>query len=411
MTTMPAIQTFNFPSATSGGNILVLAQAPVIILKGPAFRLLAWVYLNDTGGSINMTAFATEVLSIGVTTYGSNPPELFGTLADADHNSFLIQGGVVPTNQWVMLEMVCSQGGTLTGLINGVEVASTAAPTTVPLESNTLTNYVGDNFNGIFQQPFEGMIQSVLLVDAVDYADATQFFAIMPSNAISSWGSSVVTPQGTASITTLAASPSTPYSTLFDTLPPAPTSLSDPQPPSASSGPTFQMVVPSSDTTVYMLLSIEQDWLALVSLLGQPNTTTEQDVSVTTGVEFSSSETQTLGATLGLSAGFDIGLFSSQLNLTLSWSDSFTQTITVDEETTTTKSEKIDNPTVETLGWWWQEQISASTLKFVNDFGLTAATVPNPVNAIEAMTYPAASQGKLRLVDAKAGKPAMRAAE
>lgn len=399
----PSVYAFDF---SSPGAVTIGAGAPAIIMKNGTVHVLAWIYVNSAGMPDDQKVYAVaDSLILGVANVGG-VPVLYPEVWDAEGNHFTFAAGQIPTNQWALVEMLWIQGESLTGFVNGVQVQS------VPVSNNPLlapdasgTSSIGAGWNGNFQ--FSGMVQSVLMTNAADQT-ATQGFAIQTSGAISNWGSDGVTLHGGASITNaLASPPCTPYGTQLQ--PPAPTYVGEQLPASAPANAPFTMVVPSSDSSTYTILTLTQAWQQLAEITGQPGVDTGYEVDVTTGISISDSETQTLGVSLGLQAGFNIGIFSAQVNLTLSYSESFTEELSITEQTTIAKKFEIDKPSVTTTGVWWQLVPTLTTFQVVNGANTVSASVSDPLPDIFATAYPAQSTGTLKTVGgsvAAAKKPA-----
>lgn len=386
----PSVSAFDF---SSPGAVQFNAGAPGIILKASTVHVLAWIYVTSAGLPADQKVFSlSESLILGVGTADGDVPLLYPEVWDSAGNRYTFQAGQIPTDQWSLVEMIWTQGQSLVGLVNGVQVQS------VPVSGNPLkqpdsgcTSYVGAFWDGT-SYPFSGMVQSVLLTNGADQT-ATQGFAIQPSGAISNWGPSGPVFMGGASTTTLDTPPATPYVT--PDLPPSPTYVGEQMPATVAANTPFSMVVPG-DSSTYTILTVSQVWQQLVELTGQPGLDTSYEVDVTTGVSITDSETQTLGVSLGLESGFDIGVLSAKVNLTLSYSVSFTEEISITEQTTISKKFEIDKPDVTTTGVWWQAVPTLTTFQVVDNSNTLGASVIDPLPDICATAYPTQSKGTLK---------------
>jgi len=390
----PTVSAYDF---SSPGAVQVNAGAPRIILGASTVHVQAWVYVNSAGLPDNQKVFSLgQSLVLGIGTAGNDAPLLYPEVWDNAGNHYTFVAGEIPTDQWSLVEMIWTQGQSLAGYVNGVQVQS------VPVSGNPLqapngngTSYIGAFWDGE-SFPFSGMVQSVLLTNGADYT-ATQGFAVQPPQAISNWGPSGAVLIGGASVVALDLPPSSPYAA--SSQPPSPTYVNEPMPGSVAANAPFSMVVPG-DSSTYTILTVNQAWVQLCELTGQPGVNTGYEVDVTTGVSVSDSETQTLGVSLGLESGFDIGLFSAKVNLTLSYSDSFTEELSITEQTTIGKHFEIDNPVQTTTGVWWQAVPTLTTFQVVNNANTLGASVTDPLPDIAATVYPPSSQGTLKTLGA-----------
>ncbi|MBB2916821.1 hypothetical protein [Cupriavidus alkaliphilus] len=396
----PTVSAFDF---SSPGAVQFNAGAPAIILGASTVHVLAWIYVDSAGLPADQKVFSlSQSLILGVGTGDGDVPMLYPEVWDNAGNRYTFQAGQIPTDQWSLVEMIWTQGQSLVGLINGVQVQS------VPVSGNPLqqpvssgTSYVGAFWDGT-SYPFCGMVQSVLLTNGADQT-ATQGFVLQPSGAISNWGPSDPVFMGNASTVTLDTPPSTPY--VAPAQPPAPTYVGEQMPGTVAASTPFIMLVPGTDSSTYTILSISQVWQQLVELTGQPGLDTGYEVDVTTGVSITDSETQTLGVSLGLESGFDIGVFSAKVNLTLSYSMSFTEELSISEATTIAKKFEIDKPEVTTTGVWWQGLPTLTTFQVIDNMNTVGACVQDPLPEIAATVYPPQSQRTLKTVtSALAGK-------
>ncbi|PZX32415.1 hypothetical protein CBM2586_A50032 [Cupriavidus phytorum] len=387
----PTVSAFDF---SSPGAVQFNAGAPGIILNASTVHVLAWIYVDSAGLPADQKVFSlSQSLILGVGTAGGDVPLLYPEVWDNAGNRYTFQAGQIPTDQWSLVEMIWTQGQSLVGLVNGVQVQS------VPVSDNPLqppvadgTSYVGAFWDS-YSYPFCGMVQSVLLTNGADQT-ATQGFALQPSGAISNWGPSGPVFIGGASTVTLDTPPATPYGAPDQ--PPAPTYVGEQMPATVTSSTPFAMLVPGTDSSTYTILGISQVWQQLVELTGQPGLDTGYEVDVTTGVSITDSETQTLGVSLGLESGFDIGVFSAKVNLTLSYSVSFTEELSITEATTIAKRFDIDKPDVATTGIWWQAVPTLTTFQVVNNMNTVGASVQDPLPEITATVYPPQSQRTLK---------------
>lgn len=395
---IPVTSVFNFASP---GAVQFNASAPNIILRSSTVHVLAWVYVDNNGMPADQKVFTIPgVLTLGTAAPGGSGPVLYPEVWDNQGNRYAFQAGRVPTDKWALIEVIWTRGGNLAGLVNGVQVQSipvSANPLKSP-SNNPTNNYVGSFWDGS-SFPFMGMIQSVLMTNAADLA-ATQAYAITPSGAISNWGASGFLLSGEAAVTTLSAPPATPYAA--PGTPPAPTEIGEQMPAAVSAGQVFQMIVPGADSSTYTMLAVAQSWQQLAGITGQPNLNTVYEVSITTGVNVTGSQTQTLGMSVGLRAGFNAGILNAQVNLTLSYSESFTQQISITEQATITKAASVNNPPVTTTGVWWQSMATFSTFQVINNGAPLSAIVADPRPDIYSVAYPPGSTQYLQIADANA---------
>ncbi|MGH8763473.1 MAG: hypothetical protein ACREUR_09620 [Nitrosospira sp.] len=203
---IPVTSAFNFASP---GTVQLNASAPNVLLRSSTVHVLALVYVDSSGMPADQKVFTIPgVLTLGTATPGGgSQPVLYPEVWDNQGNRYAFQAGRVPTDQWALIEVIWTRGGSLAGLINGVQVKSipvSANPLKSP-SNNPTHNYVG-SFWDRSSFPFMGMIQSVLMTNAADLA-VTQAYAITPSGAISNWGSNGFLLSGGAAVTTLSAPP------------------------------------------------------------------------------------------------------------------------------------------------------------------------------------------------------------
>ncbi|WP_354687675.1 hypothetical protein [Cupriavidus necator] len=405
----PTVSAFDF---SSPGAVQFNAGAPGLIMGASTIHVLAWVYVSSAGLPADQKVYSLgQSLVLGVGTDGGNVPLLYPEVWDSAGNRFTFQAGEIPTDQWSLLEMIWTQGQSLVGLINGVQVQSVPVSGSLLMQPNAGgTSYVGAFWDGE-SYPFSGMVQSVLLTNGADQT-ATQAFAIQPSGAISNWGPTTPVFMGGASTVTLDTAPSTPFQAPDQ--PPSPTYVGEQMPGSVTASAPFSMVVPGTDSSTYTILTVNQAWNQLVEITGQPGLDTGYEVDVTTGISITDSETQTLGVSLGLEAGFDIGLLSAKVNLTLSYSESFTEELSITEQTTIAKKFDIDKPDVTTTGVWWQAVPTLTTFQVIDYSNTVGASVLDPLPDISATVYPVESKGKLKTlgipfkVGAPASQPSLR---
>ena len=233
---MPAVSAFNFATP---GCAVINAGAPYIILGASTVHLQAWVYLNgtQTPASQKVVSIPTALI-LGVGTNAQSQPVLFPEVWDSAGNHYTFQSGVVPVDQWALLELVWVQGQSLTGYVNGVLVGSTPVSGNglqLPAQNNAqvMIGAMGDGT----AYPLSGMVQSVVLTNTAGVPSDWVMY-IQPGIATSTWGSSNISLQGGASVTALSTPPSTPYSPLA--LPPAPASINDPLPDQTQPAPPFR---------------------------------------------------------------------------------------------------------------------------------------------------------------------------
>ncbi|MGH8763471.1 MAG: hypothetical protein ACREUR_09610 [Nitrosospira sp.] len=90
------------------------------------------------------------------------------------------------------------------------------------------------------------------------------------------------------------------------------------------------------------------------------------------------------------------------MNLTLSYSEPFTQQIPITEQTTIAKAASVNNPSVMMTGVWWQSVATFSTFQVINNGAPLSAIVVDPRNNIYSVAYPPGSTQYLQIADAKA---------
>ncbi|MGH9162677.1 MAG: hypothetical protein ACRD2X_22135 [Vicinamibacteraceae bacterium] len=393
------IQAFDFASP---GFVTFDASALEHFTDDNTVHVLAWVYVNSRDMPDDQKVFSVpNMLTLGTSATTGNKPVLYPEVWDAKGNRYTFESGEIPTDQWALIEIIWTRGGSLVGFVNGVKVQQSVPVSSHPIAppskdaNGHLVAYVGNLWNG--SHPFAGMVQSVLMTNAADFS-ATEACAVTPSRAISNSGGSDCDFHGGAK-KAFSKPPSTPYGKQSD--PPAPERIGEEMPQEVTAGPTFQMVVPSTDNATYTMLSVAQSWKNLYELTGERYVDTGRDVSVTTGVSATDSETETLGASLGVEAGADfLDLLTTKINLTLSYSESFTETFTVTEQVTTTDHFAINKPPQTMTCVWWQAVPTFSTFQVIKGKAPKSASVESPGSVVYPQTFPPDHTQYARATDA-----------
>jgi hypothetical protein len=93
--------------------------------ENPHVHAQAWVKLDGAQLPPAQKVVASpNSLILGIGTAGGSQPLLYPEFWDTAGNRYMFQAGVIPVNEWVLLEAVWIQGQRLTGYINGVQVDS-----------------------------------------------------------------------------------------------------------------------------------------------------------------------------------------------------------------------------------------------------------------------------------------------